>query len=317
MAKSDPGRALLPENQDDFQQIKGIGPSIAQALHEAEIHRYADLARYTPQQLVDLLRTKVAFITLQRITRDDWIGQARELAGRQEREQRESASQVSQAPPPGDSWKELADFFVSFGESIRLDGEAQVKTRVHYSQTDKSMEWDGIASDELMEWMLKESNLHALRNAWEQTAAPPPTPVAETGMEVDTRPVVSNLWVTHVDMAGSHPGQAWQRMVRVEADLDFPETAGSFRQGTLPPFAANVILVNLETNASTFFDVPIIPVETETPLAEEPHAAETHFKFRHDFPIPPRGRYQLYLVTRLAPPSTVYTLEEGPVIRVE
>ncbi len=115
--------------RDDFQQIKGIGPSIAQALHASGVHRFADLARYTPEELVNLLSPKVAFITTQRIERDAWLAQARELTSEQVGSST-ATGEIDETPPPAArplpttnnhikhpsaSWQEIADFFVSFG----------------------------------------------------------------------------------------------------------------------------------------------------------------------------------------------------------
>lgn len=62
---------------DDLQRISGIGPGIAQTLNELGIYRFEQLAALTPENIawVDAhLRFKG------RIERENWVGQARELA---------------------------------------------------------------------------------------------------------------------------------------------------------------------------------------------------------------------------------------------
>jgi predicted flap endonuclease-1-like 5' DNA nuclease len=64
---------------DDFTLIKDIGPRFAQALRDAGIVSFAQLADMTPETLAERL---APFVTVrpQRIRNNDWIGQARQLA---------------------------------------------------------------------------------------------------------------------------------------------------------------------------------------------------------------------------------------------
>jgi len=64
---------------DDFTLIKDVGPRFAQALRDAGIVSFAQLAAMTPETLAERL---APFVTVrpQRIRNNDWIGQARQLA---------------------------------------------------------------------------------------------------------------------------------------------------------------------------------------------------------------------------------------------
>ncbi len=64
---------------DDFTQINGIGPRYAQALVEAGITRFEQLAAQTPETLAELL-APYARVRAERINDNDWIGQASQLA---------------------------------------------------------------------------------------------------------------------------------------------------------------------------------------------------------------------------------------------
>ena len=77
---------LVTENGDeehadanDLTRIKGIGPRFADALQKAGISTFAKLAEETPESLAALLAPYVT-VSVQRIRRGDWIGQARALA---------------------------------------------------------------------------------------------------------------------------------------------------------------------------------------------------------------------------------------------
>ncbi len=69
--------AVMPG--DDFTLIKDIGPRFAQALRDAGIVSFAQLAAMTPETLAERLAPFVA-VRPQRIRNNDWIGQAKQLA---------------------------------------------------------------------------------------------------------------------------------------------------------------------------------------------------------------------------------------------
>ncbi len=73
-----PEPALRPA-ADDFTRIKDVGPRFAQAMREAGITSFSQLAALTPDALSDMLAPFVA-VRAQRIRSNDWIGQARHLA---------------------------------------------------------------------------------------------------------------------------------------------------------------------------------------------------------------------------------------------
>lgn len=64
---------------DDLTRIKDIGPRFAQALRDAGIISFAQLADMTPETLAERLAPFVA-VRPERIRNNDWIGQARRLA---------------------------------------------------------------------------------------------------------------------------------------------------------------------------------------------------------------------------------------------
>lgn len=74
-----PPALARPEGEpDDLKRISGIGPGIERTLHELGIFHFRQIAAFTPENVawVDRhLRFKG------RIEREDWIGQARRLAG--------------------------------------------------------------------------------------------------------------------------------------------------------------------------------------------------------------------------------------------
>jgi predicted flap endonuclease-1-like 5' DNA nuclease len=63
---------------DDLKQISGIGPGIEKTLHGLGIYHFRQIAQFTPDN-VAWIDQRLRFRG--RIEREDWIGQARRLAG--------------------------------------------------------------------------------------------------------------------------------------------------------------------------------------------------------------------------------------------
>lgn len=68
-----------PEARDDLKQISGVGPKLEQKLNELGIHRFEQIAAWTPGDVTSF-DDKLSFHG--RIDRDDWIGQAKVLAAK-------------------------------------------------------------------------------------------------------------------------------------------------------------------------------------------------------------------------------------------
>lgn len=76
-AESAPAQAEAPE--DDLRRIRGIGDKVAAALRDAGVTRFAQIAAWDDARLDELAVRIGRPATL--IRRDDWVGQARTLAG--------------------------------------------------------------------------------------------------------------------------------------------------------------------------------------------------------------------------------------------
>jgi NADH-quinone oxidoreductase subunit E len=75
---SPPPALARPEGElDDLKRISGIGPGIEKTLHELGIFHYRQIAAFTPENVAWINR-RLRFKG--RIERENWIGQARQLA---------------------------------------------------------------------------------------------------------------------------------------------------------------------------------------------------------------------------------------------
>jgi hypothetical protein len=321
----DPGGSVLPDHRDNFKKIKKITQPVASALYELGLNRYADLARLTSAQLADMLQVKkVRFVSAELIEREDWVGQARDLASQaaqteeltlsnpdleaepvQEDQDVPAASTQSDPPTRASAadWHELGDFFVSFGETSGPGGEKVYKTKVNHSQSGQDMKWDGIVSEALVEWMLDHCSPPLTAHSGASVEELP-----QPGSEAEEPLEVTDVWVAPVDPADLPPRQAAQRMIRVEANINLAEE--ELREGLLAwpaSFAVSIYLVNTQTGEAVFIDTPAV----------EAFPDALPYAFQQDFIVPPPGRYQLYLLARLTPPGSGVALRSGPIVRVE
>jgi hypothetical protein len=313
---NEPEISSLPSSKapDDFLKIKGIGQSIAQALIELNITRYEQIASLTPEQLAGLLHPRLTNVTAQRIAKDDWPGQARSLQGSRTPGQKSpdadpdsSDSRQTLSQMAHDGWRELADFFVSFGNVT--GEETGLKTRVHYSQGDQYMEWDGIAASNLLDWMINQAGL-APQLKLEQTPSESPDrkidPVLPGSNNQEGHITITNIWVSEVQIPSNAERGEVSHRVQIEADIQFNET-GSQVEGASPvEMSVDIYLVNVVTGDSLFYETPPTSIRR----------ANEAVQFKFDFEIPPPGSYQLYIMGRLLPDRRGSSLLPGPILRV-
>ncbi|MEL7116287.1 MAG: hypothetical protein AAGP08_11980, partial [Pseudomonadota bacterium] len=67
-----------PGDADDLKKIKGVGPGLEKTLNEMGIYKFAQIATWGPGEIA-WVDARLKFKG--RITRDDWIGQAKEFSG--------------------------------------------------------------------------------------------------------------------------------------------------------------------------------------------------------------------------------------------
>lgn len=77
-APAKPAAARKPASPDDLKRISGVGPKLEEVLNELGIWSYGQVAKLTQAEIA-WLDERLGFKG--RIGRDDWIGQARKLAG--------------------------------------------------------------------------------------------------------------------------------------------------------------------------------------------------------------------------------------------
>lgn len=312
----------IPDNAgdtyDDFKKIKGIGASIAMALVESGIYRYQDLARMTPLELTELLKDRVAFISPQRIQRDEWIDQAKSLAERTPA----GAPHIEKSPDKGnnnppqeadkaathskrETWREVADFFVSFGYTSNQDGEERLQTRVHHSQAGDFKQWEGIVTKELVSWILNKANLSD--EVMPEVGDSRPAKQADRQVEPQHPSLLKLSYprVAEVEPAGK--GRAQATHLRLESTLGVSGPRVEKLCEDRQPYLVEIHLVDMDTNQS----------ERVASYKAQLSPGELDYMIQLDFPIPRAGRYHLYLVASLLAKEGSVVYLQGPLVRVE
>ena len=286
-----------------LQQIKGIGQSIAQALNSLGVHTYADLTRYTPERLADPLRARIPSISAKRIERDDWLGQARALA-RQEHETEPSQPETDDQPTPPAAgrkknagqaspqrWREIADFFFSLGYAIDPDEEEHLRTKAHHSQSDKSVEWDGVATDQLINWMLDQADL--------------PTPDVPAPSVAQPHSTEIEILSAALSQTGPSSGVPEKRLL---AETSFRVRGPQAERLTTAKALCRVEVhaVNLKSGASTLVASEASPLRPQV----------FEYTSQQSFPMPAVGRYELHTIVLLLPPNSAMECHQGPTFRI-
>lgn len=197
---------------DDFQKIAGIGAGIERRLHGAGILTYHDLAARSPEEIAASL-AGMAGLSSARIASQDWVGQARQLAG--------------PAAPPLPS--EPDQHYVSFHIELLLDVDNSVRrTKVHHHQSDTDEAWAGWDEDRLLALLRSHIPPVAPRRSAEaadsQSPEAPTTTRPETAgsfgdqrgtADVAVGPASSSLWVENLGL--THEGRRSHRLTPGES----------------------------------------------------------------------------------------------------
>jgi hypothetical protein len=138
------------ESADDFQIIRGIGLVIERKLHSAGVSTYAQLASMSPAQLAALF-PDFTLLSEDRITRQDWVGQARELAAKYP-----AMAIVEEEEVKPHNGQHYAVFTVE----LLLDEMNIVRrTRVMHVQSQKENTWAGWDDRRLIRYFIEKAEL--------------------------------------------------------------------------------------------------------------------------------------------------------------
>jgi hypothetical protein len=148
---------------DNFKLINGVGPAIAQRLQEAGVQTFAELAALSPGDIFVLVGD-LAGMSVERIERQDWIGQAQALMSEAAR------GDSAQAPAASANRQHNQTFTVT----LLLDDSNQVRrTRVVHVQNGQESAWAGWHEARLKQFIVNYANLRFPTTANQDPAGVP------------------------------------------------------------------------------------------------------------------------------------------------
>jgi hypothetical protein len=156
---------MSPQADDDFKLIRGIGPTFARRLHDAGIHTYTRLASLSPAKVA----AAVAGPSTEQIAKQDWIGQARQLAS----QQRRAKHRTKKAVPRGDLPLHSENFSV---ELVLYKDNRVHHTNVKHIQKGSEDQWNGWQVERLADFLVQNAGL------WLPPTEPAPPTTMETGL---------------------------------------------------------------------------------------------------------------------------------------
>jgi hypothetical protein len=129
---------------DDFQQIKGIGEAAARRLHEANIHTFDQLAEKSVAEIAQIV-AGAGGRSADRILREDWIGQALQLADQ---------------AAPADALADNGQSYARFEVELLLEADNAVRrTKIGQRPHGPTEEWTGWDANRLTAFIADQTNL--------------------------------------------------------------------------------------------------------------------------------------------------------------
>lgn len=210
MANKRPRTASEPTPAaDDFKLINSISGKMESRLQRAGISSYAELAELTPSEIAGKLGNPAGL--LERIIKENWSGQARELA---EFSSRSKSKKDGSAEQVGDQRYE------TFAAELLLDDGGQVlNTRLMHVPSGEEMRWEGWDEQRLLGFFAERAGLQLLGEA---ESAEPATSLAKAE-EIRAR----------VNAAKSKPEPKAAKPVAAEVEFDDAEKAAGRRLAVL------------------------------------------------------------------------------------
>jgi hypothetical protein len=140
----------LQRQADDFKLIRGIKAGVENRLHTAGIRTYDQLASLTPNEIL-LKLGKASGYTVNRISKEDWIGQARMLSSKQA--QRKSSKKEA-------SSLAKRQHYENFTVEFLLDESNRVRrARILHVQSGDADTWSGWEASQFIDFIARHSSV--------------------------------------------------------------------------------------------------------------------------------------------------------------
>ena len=292
-----------PNFDNDLLKIKGVTKEVEQALKKVGINTYEKLVGYNANRLSNILKANDPPISLSQVKLETIINMASDFSRSTPKQER--VQTIPEAALTGkkkrqyerhwENWEELADFFVSFGYEITKSGEKILETRVINYERDENQQWQDVATDQLLEWIISRSNAPLAQEGQTKTrkseliVRPSAAPVA---VESEVRGIDGTRGpreISDPSEAESPEKQSGRR--RVENCLKLSEAALAGQSYDKLIALTEIYLYNKQTQ------------QRQMVAHQTCHYVPGNFTYeiKEGFPPPEVGNYQLYQISRAIP----------------
>jgi len=161
-----------PPRADNFKLIKGISRSIERRLNEAGITTYAKLASLKPSGISTIIGD-LNGVTAKRISKENWVEQARVLSSRSDLRESDEEAGVEEAPQNLQS-AGLTSFVV---ELLRNEAGQAKRTKIMHIDTGHEDTWIGWQERRLLDFFVTRAGLGSFTT---ETDVPSAAPIEHT-----------------------------------------------------------------------------------------------------------------------------------------
>lgn len=179
-------KETLPPDVDDLKLITGIGPAVEHRLHGVGVFTFTQLAAMSPADIAALVGD-ISGLTAERISKQDWIGQARALAT-----PRKAAAEPAALPQPAQesrSPSEKPQHTATFTIELTLNEARQVlSTELVHVQSRQREQLIGWQESQLLHFLVQQAKI-ALPTAAIRATMGEMTELSSTGAPVPVSPL--------------------------------------------------------------------------------------------------------------------------------
>ncbi|KAA3661480.1 MAG: hypothetical protein DWQ04_16320 [Chloroflexi bacterium] len=317
--------ATLSKSQNDnLESISGIGPTFARALNQIGINQFADLTRYSPQQLSIALANKANVkVSPERIEANDWIGQAKVLGqstnqkAAPQQKTKNSKPAAKSAPRVGSREKnrhQHAGFSLFFDYLVPEQGIKEWQTYLYHEESGEEVKLDGTETAVWAEWIIKQAQFpdepeaELLKEELPKEAPPKEKqkeePVADITHAAQSQ--AARLQVVDVNTVSAPDLPADEFMIEVQLAV-----AGGGAQSIVNkqiPFQVEIQTLDLMNSQIINF------VEMGQ---QKFQAGKLDYQVRMVLPIPDVGRYELLTVAYVNKPAEMIAYHTGPILNIK
>ena len=279
------------KEQDTLTHLDGIGKVFANALYQSNIHTFAKLAAFTPEQLSQTIEDETGLkVSADRIAAKNWIGQAQAKLDRH-------VTHVQATKPIVPRWQQQAGFSFFFDFLVNDDGDKQWRTRYFHEESNDERSESSLDLAQITSYIQSKANVPFVQEVAEVNEA------AETAVLEGSETAVSIKQIDAVKMES----EAAQPEVVVDVIFEITGEHAATITAKRAPFVLKLNLLNDDAE-----------IEDGIAIESTLEPGVYSYQQRQSFGVPRKiGSFQIQSELIMADPLQLTTSELGPILHVK